>query len=636
MPTIVMKSHTTLFISCIAMACFLAPAQVHAAPSSAAGKSTKNEKKIKGKGKKKDKKKNNKKSAKKNDHPQQSSYQTAEQLTDVDLKNPPAELQKKAQAQLKKLGITPEIYEESLELAVIDGSLSILQTLLLAGQTQQSLDKAFDLAISHGIPRNLRHPNDQREISAKLLLEAGAHASGITPTHLALCRSRELDTLVRNSPQYKPGSTLADALQSGDTESAKKFLSEGAASSKVDFRDFSHVLRRDDHELILPLAQALLEQGKKQSKGKNVTIANIYYPIMEMAIIANASNCIRQILATDEKMDFSMHLKNAVRAPGNAMQQPNPAPLLQLIEAGACNDAIKQDVLDCLMLHGFGECIAALSSKVSVPAVIAAIATDNAEELASILKKNKQDINAPIWKKEKSEHTLLSFAAHCGSIKCLKHLLSQKDIDINHEVHNSYIAPYFKADSKYSPLAMAVRQGRVECAKALIDNPSLNLENNDNLVHIINSNNEELLKLYLKQAGSHVNQPTQYTVAPMAPLSCSIDGRHLACTLILLNTKGIDLNNPVNGTTPLHIAAKGLNSTSPALLQILLHHGADPESTNARGQNAAEFLKSVGNNLLIPNLPSVRTIINPKDKGPSQDEIIEKHIQILGSEARDK
>ena len=631
-----MKSHTTLFISCIAMACFLAPAQVHAAPSSAAGKSTKNEKKIKGKGKKKDKKKNNKKSAKKNDHPQQNSYQTAEQLTDVDLKNPPAELQKKAQTQLKKLGITPEIYEESLELAVIDGSISILQNLLLAGQTQQSLDKAFDAAISHGIPRSFRYPNDQREISAKLLLEAGAHASGITPTHLALCRSRELDALVRNSPQYKPGSTLTDALQSGDVETAKKLLSESAASSQVDFRLISHVLYRDDHELMQPLAQALLEQGKKQSKGKDITIANIYDAIMEQAIITNASNCIRQILATGEKMDLSNCLQKAIRKPRVITQKPNPEPLLQLIEAGACTDAIKQDVLDCLMQYGFGECIAALSAKVSVPAVIAAIATDNAEELASILKKNKQDINAPIWKKEKSEHTLLSFAAHCGSIKCLKHLLSQKDIDINHEVHNADVAPYFKADSKYSPLAMAVRQGRVECAKALIDNPSLNLENNDNLVHIINSNNEELLKLYLKQAGSHVNQPTQYTVAPMAPLSCSIDGRHLACTLILLNTKGIDLNNPVNGTTPLHVAASTLCSTSPALLQILLHHGADPEITNAIGKNAIEHLESVRKSLLIAKIPSVRDIINPKDKGPSENEIIEKHIQILTSGAHGK
>lgn len=623
-----MKFSLTLLLSASLMLGILAPMPVDAAPTRKSSKKTT-------KGKKKSEK-TKKKKAKKNASAQQISYQTAEQLADIDLKNPPAELQKKAQTQLKKLGITPEIYEESLELAVIDGSISILQNLLLAGQTQQSLDMAFDAAISHGIPRSFRYPNDQREISAKLLLEAGALASGITPTHLALCRSRELDAIVRNSPQYKPGSTLSEALQSGDVEAAKKLLSESAASSQVDFRLISHVLRRDDHELIQPLAQALLEQGKKQSKGKDITIANIYNSIMEPAIISNASNCIRQILATGEKMNLSNYLQKAVRNPGVVRQQPNPELLLQLIEAGACTDAIKQDVLDCLMQYGFGECIAALSAKVSVPPVIAAIATDNAEELAAVLKKDKQDINAPIWKKEKSEHTLLSFAAHCGSIKCLNHLLSQKSIDINHEVHNADVASYFQPDSKYSPLAMAARQGRVECAKALIDHPDLNLESNDNLVHIINSNNEELLKLYLKQAGSHVNLPTQYTFAPMTPLSCSINGMHLASTLILLNTKGIDLNNPVNGTTPLHVAASTLSSTSPALLQILLHHGADPEITNARGQNAIEHLESAGNNLFIDKIPSVRNIINPKDKGPSQNEIIEKHIQILTSGAHGK
>ena len=104
----------------------------------------------------------------------------------------------------------------------------------------------------------------------------------------------------------------------------------------------------------------------------------------------------------------------------------------------------------------------------------------------------------------------------------------------------------------------------------------------------------------------------------------------------MLNTKGIDLNNPVNGTTPLHVAASTLNSTSPALLQILLHHGADPEITNAIGKNAIEHLKSAGNALFLGKIPSVRDIINPKDKGPSQNEIIEKHIQILTSGAHGK
>ena len=615
-----MKFPLSLLLSACLMTGILIPLPADAAPGKKTAKRTTKDKK------KTEKTKKKKKASKQAFRERVFPAINAPLLTGIDLRNPPADARKEAQKRLKNLGIIPDIYEEALILAVYDGSLSLLQSLLLAGQEQAALDKAFELAITH-TPSPVTPPNDKKASSAKMLLEAGACASELTPQHLITCRDRQLDTYIKSLPQYKPGNTLKDALSSGDYEAIRKLTASGVTLDMLP-KDRSIPAMvipffKDDPQAMQLVLTALNTQ--------NIPQAKLTSTFLNYAVQSRASACIKALLKSGleiyprEVLERNIiHVKSGVYTP-----QMTEDTLLPFIESGIYTKfeaPFNKQILDYTLCKGFGKCLATLSKETDLSPFVPAISADDDKALEQLLAKEKQDLNQAIWHNDKAEHTPLSLAAACGSSKCLSLLLKQPGININQPVQADF------SQNKVTPLAHAAHNNHTECAAALIQAPGFDATNNDNLFHIITANNPEIMKLFLQHPDADINTPIKAnTGAPMPPAHIGITSFLLSNMLVLTNTKGLDINNQSNGETLLHTAIQYGNTVA---VQLLLTRDADPGITNKNNLNCTEFLAQHGASLPSANrFTTFRSINAPHPKWDKEAinnktrELLSKHAE---------
>lgn len=603
-----MRLRIFLLTACAAVAGLFAPASVEAAPSDSVKKVSKKGKK---KGKKTDKKEKKTKKEKKGKKGGVFAVLEEPVLADVDWKNPPAELRQKAQANLKRLGITPLVYDDAVKLAVYDGSLSVLQNLLLAGQKQETLDGAFALAMTQFSSPEV--PNNKRAQSARMLLSAGACANELTPEYLRMCRDRELDALVRSAPQFRGDSSLGCAIMTGDVEGVRKKLAE-----KPDWRKefepsltqderinmnkmrgmgvetgikttlLSRVAMRDDHEMFKLL---LDEFTSKLSDSKERTL----YTILSIpsAFSAKSLQCMKVLLESELVKEALKVERMPVNGLPAALSGYNasmgdlhlsPALLQAVYEASAFTDEERLAVLNFSVLFGHADCIKALykdaaARPAAVSPLVFAIADDDVAALEKLLKKGR--VNDVIWKNAKGEHTALSFAAHCGSCACLETLLKQPDIDVNAAVQSGY------RKAKVTPLSLAALGNRAECVRLLLNAPGLDVKDNTILNDILLCNNMELTKRILQNPELSPNAAVMgLSPYPVAPLCLCIQSQFLSGFLALVHAKDTDVNVQINTTTPLHVAAAVGHLTA---LQVLLSRNADATKKNHMGNTPAEL-----------------------------------------------
>ncbi|MBR5523550.1 MAG: hypothetical protein IKV82_08820 [Akkermansia sp.] len=613
-----MKFSLNLLLAACLMLGILAPMPADAAPSRKSAKHATN-------GKKKTEKTKRKKAVKQAFLEKVFPVINAPLLTGTDFKNPPADVRKEAKERLEKLGIIPDIYEDALKLAVYDGSVSLLQFLLLAGQEQAALDKAFELAITH-TPNPTSLPNDNRASCAKMLLEAGACASELTPQHLMACRDQKLDTYARSLPQYKPGNTLRDALCSGDYETIRQLTDNGEKIDMVPKDRNIPVMTipflKDDPQAM----QLLMSVPNVQ----NLPPERVAPQFLTIAVQTRAVACIKALLKSGLEIYPRKVLESQIlkARPGVYTPQMTEDVLLPFIEAGICTkfDALfNKQILDYTLCKGFGKCIVPLSKGSELSPLIPAIAADDDKALEQLLAEEKPDLNKSIWHNDKAEHTPLSLAAACGSSKCLSLLLKQPGININLPVQSDF------SQNKVTPLAHAVHNNHTKCAAKLIKDPGFDATNNDNLLHIITGNNPKIMGLFLLHPDADINTPIETNPdAPMHPVLVGISSFQLSNMLVLVNTKGLNINNRSTGETPLHTAILYGNTVA---MQLLLASGANPGITDKNNLNCTDFLAQHGASL--PSASRFTTFRHVNGQRPNWDEetINNKARELLSSHA---
>ena len=133
-------------------------------------------------------------------------------------------------------------------------------------------------------------------------------------------------------------------------------------------------------------------------------------------------------------------------------------------------------------------------------------------------------------------------------------------------------------------LYLALRDGSVKAAAALIEAPKTNVEirtshDESPLMMAALKGHFDIVKQLIER-GADVNQ-TGWT-----PLHYAATNGHLAIMELLLEQHAyIDAESP-NGTTPLMMAA---HYGSPAAVKLLLQAGADPTLKNQLGMTAIDF-----------------------------------------------
>jgi hypothetical protein len=138
-------------------------------------------------------------------------------------------------------------------------------------------------------------------------------------------------------------------------------------------------------------------------------------------------------------------------------------------------------------------------------------------------------------------------------------------------------------------LYLALRDGSLKAAQALIDWPKSNVEirtaadESPLMMASLKGHLEIVKKLIARDAD--VNKPG------WAPLHYAATNGHLAVMELLLEHHAfIDAESP-NGTTPLMMAA---HYGTPAAVKLLLEAGADPSMKNQLGLSAIDFAHRAG------------------------------------------
>ncbi len=174
--------------------------------------------------------------------------------------------------------------------------------------------------------------------------------------------------------------------------------------------------------------------------------------------------------------------------------------------------------------------------------------------------------------------------AHAGSYEDFFRALKQDNVAAVMSLLNRGFDPNTLDPDGLPGLYLALRDGSLKVARALIEWPKTNVEirtaqDESPLMMAALKGHLELCKRLIAR-DADVNKPG------WAPLHYAATGGHLAIMELLLEQHAfIDAESP-NGTTPLMMAA---HYGTPAAVKLLLEAGADPTMKNQLGLTAMDF-----------------------------------------------
>ena len=176
------------------------------------------------------------------------------------------------------------------------------------------------------------------------------------------------------------------------------------------------------------------------------------------------------------------------------------------------------------------------------------------------------------------------FSAHAGSYEDFFVAIKQDDARTINALLNRGFDPETPDPKGLTGLFLALREGSLKAAQALVDWPKTKAETRT-------ANDESplmmaALKGHLDIARKLIARDADVNKTGWAPLHYAATGGHLAMIELLLEHHAyIDAESP-NGTTPLMMAA---HYGSPAAVKLLLEAGADPALKNQLGLSAIDF-----------------------------------------------
>ena len=177
-------------------------------------------------------------------------------------------------------------------------------------------------------------------------------------------------------------------------------------------------------------------------------------------------------------------------------------------------------------------------------------------------------------------------AAHAGSYEDFFKAIRQDDAATITQLLQRGFDPNTPSPDGQHGLYLALRDGSLKAANALIDWPKTNVEarnalDESPLMMASLKGHLEIVKRLIER-DADVNKPG------WAPLHYAATGGHLAVMELLLEHHAfIDAESP-NGTTPLMMAA---HYGTPAAVKLLLDAGADTAMKNQLGLTALEFAR---------------------------------------------
>jgi ankyrin repeat protein len=178
---------------------------------------------------------------------------------------------------------------------------------------------------------------------------------------------------------------------------------------------------------------------------------------------------------------------------------------------------------------------------------------------------------------------------HAGSYEDFFIAIKQDDPRVISALLNRGFDPNTVDPRGLPGLYLALREGSLKAAQALVDWPKTNVEvrtaadESPLMMACLKGHLEMVKKLIARDAD--VNKPG------WAPLHYAATNGHLAIMELLLEHHAfVDAESP-NGTTPLMMAA---HYGTPASVKLLLESGADPAMKNQLGLSAIDFAHRAG------------------------------------------
>jgi ankyrin repeat protein len=175
-------------------------------------------------------------------------------------------------------------------------------------------------------------------------------------------------------------------------------------------------------------------------------------------------------------------------------------------------------------------------------------------------------------------------AVHAGSYEDFFGAIKQDDDRAVTALLQRGFDPNTVSPDRLDGLYIALREGSLKAAQALIAWPKTNVESRT-------AQDESplmmaALKGHMELARKLIERDADVNKTGWAPLHYAATGGHLAMIELLLDNHAyIDAESP-NGTTPLMMAAQ---YGTPAAVKLLLDSGADPRLRNQLGLTAIDF-----------------------------------------------
>ncbi|KAM9851133.1 ankyrin repeat and SOCS box protein 9-like [Aulostomus maculatus] len=135
-----------------------------------------------------------------------------------------------------------------------------------------------------------------------------------------------------------------------------------------------------------------------------------------------------------------------------------------------------------------------------------------------------------------------------------------------------------------TPLSEACRRGHVTCVALLLQRgaTALGTSPSSSPIHVAAAGGHPECIEHLAQHGADVDQNIDQSGTPLH-VACS--NKHLSTVKKLLQL-GASANTCVSGDSPLHVAAR---LSSPEMVSVLLHHGADRSFRNQEGKRPLDL-----------------------------------------------